>query len=46
MISVVVPAYNEANNLGKCVSALKRILDSMPEDYEIIVAEDGSTDGT
>lgn len=45
-ISVVVPAYNEANRIPP---TLDRIASYMPErhpDYEIIVVDDGSTDGT
>jgi glycosyltransferase involved in cell wall biosynthesis len=46
MISVIIPAYNEEENLGRCVASIKAVLESLPDDFEIIIAEDGSTDGT
>ncbi len=42
--SLVLPAYNEAKNLEHCVRAVQKSLKGF--DYEIIIAEDGSTDGT
>ena len=44
MISIVVPAYNEVDNLGSCIAALERTLKSLSEEYEIIISENGSTD--
>jgi len=46
MFSLILPAYNEANRLEKCVKEAKKRLDNIGESYEIIIAEDGSTDGT
>lgn len=43
---VVLPAYNEARNLG---SLLERIDESLTEEnlaYQVLVVDDGSTDGT
>ena len=45
-ISIVIPAYNEKDRLATCISKLKDSLKTITEDYEIIIAEDGSTDGT
>ncbi len=43
--SVVVPAYNEGDLVGACVRAL--VDQSVPrEQYEVIVVDDASTDGT
>lgn len=42
MISIVLPAKNEANSLRRILPALKRLYPS----YEIIVVNDGSTDDT
>jgi glycosyltransferase involved in cell wall biosynthesis len=45
-ISIVLPAYNEALRIKKCVKEVERAVSSFSGSYEIIVAEDGSTDGT
>jgi glycosyltransferase involved in cell wall biosynthesis len=45
-ISIVLPAYNEASRIEKCVREVERAVSSFSGSYEIIVAEDGSTDGT
>ncbi len=45
-ISVFFPAYNEMSNLPTTVSETRRVLDELGLDYEIIVVDDGSTDGT
>jgi glycosyltransferase involved in cell wall biosynthesis len=45
-ISVVFPAYNEANSLENAVSKIMKALEKITPSYEIIIAEDGSTDGT
>jgi glycosyltransferase involved in cell wall biosynthesis len=45
-ISVVLPAYNEANSLDNAVPKIMKALEEITPVYEIIVAEDGSTDGT
>jgi len=45
-ISVILPAYNEASQIEKSVLAVEVALNPLAESYEIIVSEDGSTDGT
>ena len=45
-ISIVLPAYNEALRLEKCVREVERAVSSFSSSYEIIIAEDGSIDGT
>jgi glycosyltransferase involved in cell wall biosynthesis len=45
-ISVVLPAHNEIDALETAVSEITKILDKHGEAYEVIIAEDGSTDGT
>jgi glycosyltransferase involved in cell wall biosynthesis len=45
-VSVVFPAYNEVNYLSDAVEKAKQALEGFTDSYEIIIAEDGSTDGT
>jgi glycosyltransferase involved in cell wall biosynthesis len=45
-ISVVVPALNEQKTLRKTVIWTHEVLASQPDDHEIIVVDDGSTDDT
>ena len=44
--SIVLPAYNEANTLETAVAEVMKALEEFADSYEIIIAEDGSTDGT
>jgi glycosyltransferase involved in cell wall biosynthesis len=46
MLSVVIPAYNEEENVPILYEKLKNVLDGLGQDYEIIFVDDGSTDGT
>jgi glycosyltransferase involved in cell wall biosynthesis len=45
-VSVVFPAYNEADTLEVAVEKVTQSLNEFTRSYEIIIAEDGSTDGT
>ena len=45
-VSVVLPAHNEADMLEKAVTEITEVLGEYAGTYEIIIAEDGSTDGT
>ena len=45
-VSIIFPAYNEANKIEAAVERTIDILDKINISYEIIIAEDGSTDGT
>ena len=45
-ISVVLPAYNEVNYLEPAVEKTIKALEEFTDSYEIVIAEDGSTDGT
>jgi len=45
-ISVVVPMFNEEENVTKTLERLSFVLDSTDEKWEIIVVDDGSTDKT
>jgi glycosyltransferase involved in cell wall biosynthesis len=45
-VSVVFPAYNEVDYLEQAVEKVTKALDEFAGSYQIIIAEDGSTDGT
>ena len=45
-ISVVLPAHNEAERIAEAVKQAKQSLDKISSSFEILIAEDGSTDGT
>lgn len=45
-LSVVIPAYNEANNLLSTLQEITAYLTGKHLDYEIIVVDDGSVDET
>ncbi len=45
-ISVVVPAYNEAESLPPLFAELRAALAPLDERWELLIVDDGSTDGT
>ena len=45
-VSLVLPAYNEVDYLTSAVEKTVPVLYEIADSYEIIIAEDGSTDGT
>lgn len=45
-ISIVIPLYNEEENVRELHGRLKPVMDSIGEGYEIIFIDDGSTDNT
>jgi glycosyltransferase involved in cell wall biosynthesis len=45
-LSVVVPAYNEEPRLGESLDRIVGYLDHQHFTWEVLVADDGSTDGT
>ncbi len=46
MISFIVPAYNEELLIGRTLAAIHAAAREAGEPYEVIVVDDGSTDGT
>jgi glycosyltransferase involved in cell wall biosynthesis len=45
-LSVFAPAYNEAGNIPVLLEKLERTLDGMDVSAEVVIVDDGSTDGT
>jgi len=45
-VSVVVPVYDEEENLGPLTAALHEALDPSPWSWEVIYVDDGSRDGS
>ena len=45
-ISVVIPAYNERESLPELVAWIERVMAANSYSYEIIIIDDGSTDGS
>jgi dolichol-phosphate mannosyltransferase len=45
-ISLVIPVYNEAGNITPLLATSVDVLTSLAQPFEIIVVNDGSTDGT
>lgn len=45
-LSIVLPCYNEENNIGQLVEICLDFLPSIANDFEIIVVNDGSTDNS
>lgn len=46
LISVVVPMFNERHRLPAGLAAIARLRERVPGDCEVILVDDGSTDGT
>ena len=45
-LSIVIPAYNEQENIGPCLDELIEVLDSERVPFEILVVNDNSKDAT
>jgi len=45
-ISIIIPIYNEERRIGKTLRVIDNYLQSKPYSYEILVVDDGSTDGS
>jgi glycosyltransferase involved in cell wall biosynthesis len=45
-LSIVVPAYREAENILATLESVSRALEGLPITHEILVVDDGSDDGT
>lgn len=45
-LSIVIPAFNESESLPTLLQQIKDVVNPLKLQYEIIVVDDGSTDGT
>lgn len=45
-VTIVIPAYNEAAHVAGQIRAVRDVMELSGWEYEIIVVDDGSTDGT
>ncbi|HEX6343348.1 glycosyltransferase family 2 protein [Umezawaea sp.] len=45
-LSVVIPCFNEERGLAQLHEELSRVLPEVAEDFEVILVDDGSADGT
>jgi glycosyltransferase involved in cell wall biosynthesis len=46
LVSVIVPVYNEKEAIADDVAVIRETMDASRWDYEVIVVDDASTDGT
>lgn len=46
MLYLCIPSYNEAPTVGLLLWKIRKALQTFPREYEILVADDGSTDKT
>ncbi len=45
-LSIIIPVFNEQNNITQLYQNLKQVLEKLPYSYEIIMVDDGSQDAT
>lgn len=45
-ISAVIPVYNEIDNIEELIGKLHSVLGQLGDGFEIVIVDDGSTDGT
>ena len=45
-LSIVIPVYNEEENVEPLVQEIKSAVEQLGKGYEIVIVDDGSTDGT
>ncbi len=45
-LSLVIPAHNEALNMGPVLGSVRRVLPALASTWEVVLVDDGSTDGT
>lgn len=45
-VSIFIPAYNEVRNLAAAIEDVVGVAEAVLDDYEVLLVDDGSTDGT
>ena len=45
-LSLIVPVYNEEENLPLLIEAIQKALDPLPYTWEVVLVDDGSEDGS
>ena len=45
-VSIVIPAFNESRRIADSLCKVREFLERTPLSFEILVVNDGSTDGT
>ena len=46
MLYICIPVFNEAPTVGLVLWKLRKVLQEYPREYEVVIFDDGSTDGT
>lgn len=46
MIYICIPAFDEAETVGVVLWKIRNVMEDFPRDYELLVLDDGSNDGT
>ena len=46
LVSIVVPVYNEEENIAIFYNAVTKVVTGLPYEYELIYVDDGSTDSS
>jgi len=46
VVSIVVPFLNEVENLPLLYERVQRVFENLPEDYRLVLVDDGSSDGS
>lgn len=46
LVSVVIPAHNEADNITVIIDRIEKVFATLPYNFEIILVDDGCTDNT
>src|SRR5512137_1640883 len=44
--SIVAPIYNELENIPELTRRVREVMSSLPENWELVLVDDGSTDGS